>query len=454
MILYLKISPFVAYTQEILLVAPVFCSAICMMFTLLHTRRCYDAAEKRLRTLVAAYLLVSGIFWLLLLLFAPPFGPTTTKFSRTIFSFFVWGLPIIAFTGRYLSLVRNFGDGRSAGLRGGRAASLDVGYDPELECRRCLSILISMASALLLSGVVLSLVGGSMLWIVVNATTMAIWQIVLVYHVIERQGRLDMKIKRDRKSASDALSEGEGRITREMLDDYFRANRPYTDPRFVLADLAGAMGVNRSEMSGFINASYGVNFKRFVNRWRLGEFERLMSLPANERKNPYRIQQLAGFSDSRHYLRALQAESENDIQSGRYIINMEVENREAAGDETLSSCNGSLNDNAPESVQKNTTSSQKPFRRSPNSTVGDSRQSAPKLKTADPQTSAPKSEAANLKPRTTGPKTSTSKPSKPAKPATPVKPATKSSTPSTPSTPATPATPKKQQNQDPDNQPQ
>jgi AraC-like DNA-binding protein len=98
-------------------------------------------------------------------------------------------------------------------------------------------------------------------------------------------------------------------LTEQKLEEYFKAKRPYLDPDFKLMDLADAMDVNRSEMSAFINRTYGMGFKRYVNRWRLAEFQRLMALPSNELKNPYRVVKMAGFTDPRHYHRV--AEQEN-----------------------------------------------------------------------------------------------------------------------------------------------
>lgn len=297
------VSPFVAYTK-LLLVLPVFCSAICLMFTIFNIMRCRDAAERRLRTYIAAYLLVSGVFWFMLL-DSTAFGDNySTAILRVLFSFYVWGLPLTLLIRRYVSLVRNFGTNTPKTYRS------DMGFDPEIECRWYLSKLISAASLLLVLGVTLGLTSHSALWFCVNTISMIGWQVMLVYHLIERQSRLDIKTARKAKSIAGAASDDNTGLTRKALDDYFRSQKPYIDPRFMLADLAEAMDINRSEMSGFINKTYGMNFKRLVNRWRLSEFERLMSLPANERKNPYKIQQLAGFTDSRHYLRALQAENE------------------------------------------------------------------------------------------------------------------------------------------------
>ncbi len=99
-----------------------------------------------------------------------------------------------------------------------------------------------------------------------------------------------------------------GELTKRKIEEYFALSRPWLDPDFKLTDLADTMGVNRSEMSAFVNRTFGVGFKRYVNRWRLAEYERLMALPSAELKNPYRVIKMAGFSDTRHYHRVVEQE--------------------------------------------------------------------------------------------------------------------------------------------------
>ena len=72
--------------------------------------------------------------------------------------------------------------------------------------------------------------------------------------------------------------------------------------------MAETMDVNRTVMSNFINQTYGMNFKRYLNLWRIKEYQILIKLPSNERKNPYRVMAMAGFKDSRHFQRAIQLE--------------------------------------------------------------------------------------------------------------------------------------------------
>jgi AraC-like DNA-binding protein len=103
-----------------------------------------------------------------------------------------------------------------------------------------------------------------------------------------------------------------GELSQKNIEQYFKISRPWLDPQFQLPDLANALGVNRSDLSAFINRTFEVNFKRYVNSWRLAEFERLMSLPSNELKNPYKVAKMAGFSDFRHFRRVEEQEREQE----------------------------------------------------------------------------------------------------------------------------------------------
>ena len=79
--------------------------------------------------------------------------------------------------------------------------------------------------------------------------------------------------------------------------------------------MAEAMGVNRTVMSNFINQTYGMNFKRYLNLCRIKEYHTLIVHPSNERKSPYQVMAMAGFKDPRHFQRAIQLENTYKKQS-------------------------------------------------------------------------------------------------------------------------------------------
>jgi AraC-like DNA-binding protein len=125
-----------------------------------------------------------------------------------------------------------------------------------------------------------------------------------------------MKPSRVRKSPKDAKTKNETtpnlshKLTTHKLESHFMLTRPYLNPDYRLTDLAEEMDINRSDMSAFINRTYGMGFKRYINQWRLIEYDRMIALPSNKLKNPYRLIKMAGFSDPRHYHRVVRQEKQ------------------------------------------------------------------------------------------------------------------------------------------------
>jgi hypothetical protein len=109
--------------------------------------------------------------------------------------------------------------------------------------------------------------------------------------------------------AHEPISDQKKRLSRQMIENYFRQKKPFLDPKFRLEDLGAAMHVNRTVISGFMNETYDMNFKRYVNRWRLREYRRLRWLLPMLAADSPKILTLSGFSDIRHYQRALDVEN-------------------------------------------------------------------------------------------------------------------------------------------------
>lgn len=147
------------------------------------------------------------------------------------------------------------------------------------------------------------------------AVCIACQHVLLTYHIIQRKYRLyavsqkeirrplEPEVKPERKHYA-------GRISQQRMESYFSAEKPYLNPAYKLTDLVEAMDVSRAVLSAFINQTYGVNFSRYVNRWRLRELEQLRSQPANRKKSASALCVKAGFPDYRRYARAAAAERE------------------------------------------------------------------------------------------------------------------------------------------------
>jgi AraC-like DNA-binding protein len=151
-------------------------------------------------------------------------------------------------------------------------------------------------------------------WLIIAGTILSCGEVWLTWRLTLRRyidtGKLTSNAPSPQKDHIDW-----GELSQKNIEQYFKISRPWLDPQFQLPDLANALGVNRSDLSSFINRTFEVNFKRYVNSWRLAEFERLMSLPSNELKNPYKVAKMAGFTDFRHFRRVEEQEREQEHET-------------------------------------------------------------------------------------------------------------------------------------------
>lgn len=170
-------------------------------------------------------------------------------------------------------------------------------------------------------------------WTLIAAAAIAFQHVLLSYHVIRRKYRLytvqdeaeeaaeEMSVPSRREASAAAAAPVQplpaakprrrhhrGKLERASFEAYFREQKPWLSPDCKIAALVEAFDVNRTVLSAFINRTYGVNFNRYVNGWRLRELERLRTLPANEDKSMRSLVGKAGFDNYRTYLRAMAAE--------------------------------------------------------------------------------------------------------------------------------------------------
>lgn len=166
-----------------------------------------------------------------------------------------------------------------------------------------------------------SLVGASQWLIRLNALCIMAQEILLTYQVIRRQylsyKTFDLFSGNENETGNNGLiakqypvpDDTRGQLNRTAFENYLSQQKPFLDPDFKLTDMAEAMGVNRTVMSNFVNQTYGVNFRRYLNQCRIREYQTLIAHPSNEQKNPYQVMTMAGFKDSRHFQRAIQLEN-------------------------------------------------------------------------------------------------------------------------------------------------
>ncbi len=184
-------------------------------------------------------------------------------------------------------------------------------------------LLMMTMVASLISATVSKKVGPASSWSTVAALTVIGQHLLFTYHIIRRRYLLYVvhtiqpapETEEDTGTAGKevpARRQHSGQpLTRRRLEAYFRSEKPYLNPDFKITDLVEYFDLNRSTISGFINKTYGVHFARYVNRWRLEELNRLSGLPSNHGKKKSQLILKAGFTNTKHYQRSLQAESGN-----------------------------------------------------------------------------------------------------------------------------------------------
>lgn len=101
-----------------------------------------------------------------------------------------------------------------------------------------------------------------------------------------------------------------GKLNREIFENFMHKEKPYLNTDYKITDLVDDLDVNRTNLSEFVNRTYGMNFNRYLNRLRLEELRKLRALPDNKGRSISSLIDKAGFKDYRNYSRAVAAERE------------------------------------------------------------------------------------------------------------------------------------------------
>ena len=151
----------------------------------------------------------------------------------------------------------------------------------------------------------------STIWTVIASIGVIAQQVLLTHHIMRRQYLLYVVLPvpdKNDKEETPGRKVHAGKITNQKLEAYFRNEKPYLRTDFKVTELAEVFDVSRATVSGFINKTYGMNFNRYVNGWRIREMERLAALPSHIGKSVDSYVAKAGFTDRRQYNRVLERE--------------------------------------------------------------------------------------------------------------------------------------------------
>lgn len=102
-------------------------------------------------------------------------------------------------------------------------------------------------------------------------------------------------------------------IDQKEFEQYFTIHRPYLDMELKITDLLDVFKTNKSYLSRFINEVYGMNFRQYVNSWRMAEMEKLLQMDENQGKSIESLCKQAGFGSVRSYWRCKKHKGMSDI---------------------------------------------------------------------------------------------------------------------------------------------
>lgn len=118
------------------------------------------------------------------------------------------------------------------------------------------------------------------------------------------------KKRRPKPAAANTGKPAGIKLTRRNFDAWMKQHKPWLNAGFRITDLVEPLGANRTKISNFVNATYGMNFNRYINNLRLDEVDRLAALQSNAGKPKGELALSAGFANDRGYRRAAEAERE------------------------------------------------------------------------------------------------------------------------------------------------
>lgn len=133
--------------------------------------------------------------------------------------------------------------------------------------------------------------------------------IILVHNVLlENYVLIKSTSSEEKDSIENTLLSPVNQYDINNLEEYMREKKPYLNPHLKITDMITDLKTNRTTLSVLINRTYGMNFNRYINRWRLEELERLKYDPVCSECCEMELIALAGFSDYRGYMRVKRRE--------------------------------------------------------------------------------------------------------------------------------------------------
>lgn len=102
-------------------------------------------------------------------------------------------------------------------------------------------------------------------------------------------------------------------LNQEEFEGYIEREKPFLNSQLVITDMIGPLQTNRSYLSAFINNTYGMNFRMYMNTCRLTEFCLLVEKEEFKGTQEAELVMMAGFKSMESFKRTKVFEESKEL---------------------------------------------------------------------------------------------------------------------------------------------
>ena len=114
------------------------------------------------------------------------------------------------------------------------------------------------------------------------------------YHLHER--RIKQRAEKDRKYEASTLTPGKSLMYSQRLLKLIEGGKPFLDPDLSAVKLAEFLGISKKHLSQVINQQFHLNFKNFINKYRVEEAKKKLLDPMEQQFVLFKIALDVGFN--------------------------------------------------------------------------------------------------------------------------------------------------------------
>ncbi len=131
-------------------------------------------------------------------------------------------------------------------------------------------------------------------WFYLIVASVVAFGVFWFYHLHER--RIKRKAEKDRKYEASTLTPGKSRMYSQQLLKLIKEEKPFLDPDLSAVKLAESLGISKKHLSQVINQQFHLNFKNFINKYRVEEAKKKLLDPREQQFVIFKIALDVGFN--------------------------------------------------------------------------------------------------------------------------------------------------------------